>query len=141
MNASFEEKSVWIQLFATLLTFGAYFAIAGIMLSNGITALPAYAPLFAAVVVLMVIVLIAGHIVAAIASRPRGRQRDERDRLIEWRAESNSSWVVAAGVLTGVTCMVISIEPVWVAHLLLLSLVLSEILKYAFQILYYRRGV
>lgn len=139
MNASFEEKSVWVQLVGVVVGLGAYFVVAGRMLAAGVTALPAYAALFAVAVVLLVVLLIVGHALAALAGRPEGR--DERDRLIGWRAESNSSWVLAAGVLTAVTGMIFAVDNVWVAHLLLLSLVLSEVLGLALRLVYYRRGV
>ena len=139
VGASFEERSVWIQLFSMALVLGGYFWVAWKMLSQGITALPAYAPVFAAAVILMVIVLVVGHVVVAIASRPDGR--DERDRLIEWRAESYSGWLVATGVLLGITGMVVSVPNVFTAHLLLLSLFLSEVLKLVLQLVYYRRGL
>lgn len=139
MTASFEEKSVWIQLVCAMLGLSAYFVIAGRMLASGITALPAYAALFGVAVALMVVLLVAGHVVAAIASRPEGR--DERDRLIGWRAESNSGWLLATGVLGAVVGMLLGIENVWTANILLLSLFLSEILGYALRLVYYRRGV
>jgi len=139
MGTSFEEKSVWIQLVCMVLGLGAYFILAGIMLSNGVRDLPAFAALFMGATVLMVIFLIAGIVVASIASKPEGR--DERDRLISWRAEHNSSWVIAVGVLAAVTCMVFSIDNVWTANLLLLSLALSEVLGFVLQLVYYRRGV
>lgn len=139
MGASFEEKSVWIQLAGTVLGLGAYFVVAGRMLSAGVTALPAYVPLFVLAIVLIVILLVAGFVVAAIASRPEGR--DERDRLIGWRAESNSGWLLAVGVLAAITGMIFSIENVWIAHLLLLSLFLSEVLGFILRLVYYRRGV
>lgn len=139
MGASFEEKSVWIQLVGTVLGLGGYFIVAVRMVSAGVTALPAYVPLFAVAVVLMVILLVVGHAAAAIASRPEGR--DERDRLIEWRAESNSSWLLAAGVFAAVAGLVFSIDAVWIAHLLLLSLFLSETLGFVLRLVYYRRGV
>lgn len=139
MEASFEEKSVWIQLVGMVIGMGAYLAIAGVMLSNGVTTMPAYAALFMVATVGMVILLVVGHIVAAISNRPE--KRDERDRLIAWRAEHNSSWVLAAGVFTAITAMVFGIETVWVAHLLLLSMILSEVLGYGLRIIYYRRGI
>lgn len=139
MSASFEEKSVWIQLFGTVIGLGAYFVVAGRMLSAGVTALPAYVALFIVSVILMVILLVAGLVIAAIASRPEGR--DERDRLIGWRAENNSSWLLAVGVLSAVTCMIFSIDNVWIAHLLLLSLFLSQVLGFILQLVYYRRGM
>lgn len=139
MNASFEEKSVWIQLVSTVAVLGSYFVIAALMLSKGVTVLIAFVPLFIVAVVLLVIVLVAGHIVVAVASKPEGR--DERDRLIGWRAESNSAWILAVGVFAAITALIASVEGVYVAHLLMLSMLLSEVAKYVFQLVYYRRGL
>ncbi len=139
MSTSFEEKSVWIQLICMVIGLGAYFIRAAIMFSNGVREMPAFAALFMVATVFMVIMLIIGHIIAVIARKPEGR--DERDRLISWRAEHNSSWVLAVGVFTAVTCMTFSIDNVWTANLLLLSLGLSEVLGLILQLVYYRRGV
>jgi len=99
----------------------------------------AFVPLFFVAVVLLVVVLVAGHTVVAIASKPEGR--DERDRLIGWRAERNSSWILSVGVLTAITGMVLAIPNVWIAHLLMFSMLLSEVARYVFQLVYYRRGM
>jgi len=139
MGASFEEKSVWIQLIGTVLGLGAYFVVAGLMMSAGVTELVAYVPLFVVAVVLMVVLLVVGHAAAAIVGRTE--DRDERDRLIGWRAESNASWLLGVGVLAAITGLIVSIEPVWIAHLLLLSLFLSEVLGYLLRLVYYRRGM
>ncbi|HYN09833.1 MAG TPA: hypothetical protein VES67_20790 [Vicinamibacterales bacterium] len=61
--------------------------------------------------------------------------------MIEWRAEGNSGWLLAVGVLAGITGMVASVPNVWIAHLLLLSLFLSEVLKLVLKLVYYRRGM
>lgn len=139
MGASLEEKSVWIQLIATVLGLGAYFVVAGRMMAAGVVALPAYVPLFVVSVVLMVILMVSGFVVAAVASRPEGR--DERDRLIGWRAEHHSSWVVSVGVFAAITGLVFSIEGVWIAHALLVSMFLSEVLGFVLRLVAYRRGV
>lgn len=139
MAASFEEKSVWVQLISVVLGLGVYVVVAGMMIANGVTAMPAYAALFMVATVLMVILLIAGHIVAAISGRVEGR--DERDRLIEWRAEHHSSWLLAVGVLVAVTGMVCAVDNVWNAHVLLLSLIFSELLGFILRLVYYRRGL
>jgi hypothetical protein len=139
MNASFEEKSAWIQLVGMITTLGFYFAVATRLLAQGITDLRAFVPIFIVAVIVMVAVLVAGHVLAALVDRPAGP--DERDRLIGWRAESNASWIVAVGVLTAITGLVLSVGDVWIAHLLMVSLFLSEIVKYACQLVYYRRGM
>lgn len=138
-DASFDEKSVWIQLASVVVGLGAYFVVAGRMLFDGIDVLAAYMPLFAVAVVLIVAVNVAGHTVAAIASRPEGR--DERDRLITWRAESNSSWILGVGAIVAIIGLIAPIGEVWVAHLLLLSLFAAEVAKDVNQLVYYRRGV
>jgi hypothetical protein len=139
MNASFEEKSVWIQLVATAAVLGAYFWVASRMMAAGVDHLAPYAPVFAVAVAALATVLTVGHIVIAVASRPEGR--DERDRLIEWRAESNSGWILASGVILAIMGMIASYGNVAIAHLLLLSLLASELVRFCLQILYYRRGV
>lgn len=139
MSASFEEKSVWIQLIGTVLGLGAYFVVAGLMLAGGVTELPAYIPLFAGAVVMIVIIIVAGHIVAAISRRPEGR--DERDRIIGWKAENNSGWVLAIGVFVAITGLIFLVEGVWIAHVLLVALFLSEVLGFILRIVYYRRGI
>ena len=139
MKKSFEEKSIWITLVSMLVIFGYYFVVAARMKSAGSSAVVEFVPLFVSVVVLMVVVIVIGHIVVAIASRPEGR--DERDRLIEWRAESNASWVLGVGVLAGIWSVATSVDNVWIAHLLLLFLISSEVVKSVSKLLYYRRGL
>ncbi len=139
MNASYPEKSAWVQLVAMALVFGGYFAIAASMRASGVTALAAFVPLFAVSVVLLVVVLVVGHIAAALTGRPQ--HADERDRLIGWRAEAGASWLLAAGVLASITAMLFAVDAFWIAHGLFAALLASELLKLALQIAFYRRGV
>lgn len=138
MNASFEEKSVWITLLALILAFGGYFFVAGHMLAAGVMLVGAYAAPFGVAVALLITVLVAAHIVTAIASRPDGQ--DERDRVIGWRAENNSSWILGAGVMVAIVALAFPIERVWVAHGLFATLFLAEVAKRLMQIYYYRWG-
>lgn len=139
MNASFEEKSVWITLFSLVATFAGYFFVAARMLSAGVMVVAPYVAVLGVTTVLLVIVITAGHVVVALASRPDGR--DERDRLIEWRAESNSSWLLAVGVLAAIAGLALGVGAAWIANGLLTSLFLSEVLKQVLQLVYYRRGI
>lgn len=139
MDMSFEEKSIWIQLASLIFGLGGYFVVAGLMLSNGVSALPPFAPVFAVAIVLIVAVNIAGHIVAAITSR--STEADERDRLIDCRAESRTSWILGIGVIGAIVALILSVGGVWVAHLLLVSLFASEVAKDVVQIVYHRRGI
>ena len=49
--------------------------------------------------------------------------------------------MVGTGVLAGITAMILEVPNVWTANLLLLSLVLSEVLKLVLQLVSYRRGI
>ncbi|MGQ0628712.1 MAG: hypothetical protein ACT4PL_11510 [Phycisphaerales bacterium] len=139
MTTSYEEKSVWIQLVAMTIALGVYFVVAWRMMATGVREMAAFAPLFFVAVAVMVVLLVVAHTLAALVSRVENR--DERDRLIAWKAEHRSAWVTAVGVLTGVTCLALGVESVYTAHLLLLGLTLSEMLGFVLQIVYYRKGV
>ncbi len=139
MSASFEEKSVWIQLVGTVVGLGAYFVIAGMMLANGVREMPAFAAVFGVSTVFLVILMVVGHIAAAVLSSPEGR--DERDRLIEWRAEAHSAWIVVVGVFAALTGMVFDVSNVWSANVLLASLFISQVLSSVLRLVSYRRGL
>lgn len=137
--SSFEEKSVWIQLTGLTLVLGGYIAAAGMLLAEGGTDIGPFIPLFIGATILLVAFQAAGHAVAAATSR--SDLRDERDRLIAWRAEARSSWVLGAGLIGGVGCLMMAVDAVWVANILLLSLFLSQMLCGTLQIVAHRRGL
>lgn len=167
VSTSFEERSAWIQLISQLVGMGAYTAVAGPILAEGVraveeearaqalTALTGASELSAAVegaqvappsffpvllaVALIIVINVVGHAVAAIASRPEGR--DERDRVIGWRAAHGSEWVLGLGTVVGITALMFELEGVWIAHLLLLFLFLSEVLCCVLKLAFYRRGM
>lgn len=136
---TFDEKSVWIQLVATLVSLGAYAAVASTITASGDEPLDAYIPALNVAVALNVAILVAGHLLAALTGR--AGERDERDRLIEWRSMSSSSWLLPTGVIAAIVALGAALDPVWIAHVLLVSLFASAVLKYALQIVYYRRGI
>ena len=139
MLPSFEERSVWVQLLGLGLVLGGYFASAGPMLARGVMHMAPYIAVFAVCLVLLIVVQIVGHIAAAIIGKPE--DADERDRLIGWKAEARSSWVLGLGVFAAIGSLAFGVEAVWVANGLLLALFASEMLKLALQAISYRRGV
>ena len=139
MNASFEEKSVWIQLVSMLLVMTGYLFVAGRMLASGVDAVAPFFIVFIVASVAMVVILVVGHIVAALTGP--ADPADERDRQIGWRAESRSSWVLGASVLIAVAALSLGLSTAWIANLLMVSMFVSEVLKYTLQLWYYRRGM
>lgn len=140
MDAPYEEKSAWVTFLSLTVVFGIYFFVAAQMLTAGLTDVVApFVPLFIGVVVLLVVVLVVGHIVAALMGRPEAR--DERDQMIERRADSSSGWILGAGVLIAAFCLALPIGRAWIANGLLMALVLSEVVNYGLRLFFYRRGV
>ncbi len=139
INLSFEERSVWIQLASLGAILIGYGDIAGLMLLAEVIHIVPYVPVFAVAVVLLIVLMIVGHAVTAATSRPEGR--DERDKLIVWRAESNAGWVLGVGVFAALAGLIFSINNLWIAHVWLPSMFLSEIAKLVLQIIYYRQGM
>ncbi|MDG1891344.1 MAG: hypothetical protein P8L18_08535 [Verrucomicrobiota bacterium] len=137
--SSFEEKSNLIQLGSMFLSFGVYVALAGSMFQGEEVRLMDFAPLVFVAILLLIFSNAAGHAVVAIASRRD--TRDERDKLIEWRATMHVSWITPAGVICGIAGLFLEVQPILLAHLLLGSLFLSEMGKSLFRLYDYRSGV
>ena len=139
MDTSFEEKSVWIQLVSLVVGLGGYLVFAGILVSNGVIVLTAFVPFLVAAIVVIVAINIAGHMVVAIKSR--SDDADERERIIGYLAESRAAWILGVGVIGAIIALILAVDDIWIAHLLLVSIVGSEVVKLVLQIVYYRRGI
>lgn len=139
LRASFEERSAWIQLTSLVVALGGYFIAAGVLLAEGATELTACMPLFVMAIVVVIVINVVFHVLAAVAGR--AEDADERDRVIVWRAEAGSGWVLACGVFFALCALLFRLAPVWTAHLLLLFWFLSDTLRCALQLRYYRAGM
>ncbi len=120
MNLSYQEKSIWGSLIATLIVYGHYFASG----SHG---------LIGTIVVLVVIQIICQSAIA-IASKPEAA--DERDRLIDAKACRNGYFLLVTGIIV---CMNVGVN--LGVNALLMALVAAEIGKSITQLYLYRRGV
>ena len=120
-DITYQEKSIWGQLIATLVVYGRYF-ISG---SPGS---------LAGTIVLLVIIQIVAQIAIAVANRPE--PKDERDRLIDAKAYRAGYLLLVTGTIL---CMNIVVSPT--VNALLMALVASEAGKSITQLYYYRRGI
>lgn len=145
---SYKEKSILISLLAVAALYGAYFydVIAGDVEQT----LQAMLASMFGIVIALVIVHIAYHIVISLDDVSEAE--DERDQAVNRRAS-----VFGYNILFIVVLMVtfrLVITGAWaeeggmeapsdfeIANLLLAGLVLSEVVYYAAQLLFYRRGV
>lgn len=147
MDLSFQEKSAWGLLVGIVVVSAFYFPLAFDVVATA----PHPAPLIAVSVVgVIAIVIIETVYHAIIAVRARGEtEPDERDRLIDLKAERNSGFVLGVGLFTLVGWIFMQsalgtevvMQPLTIAVWILLALTVSEVAKLGWQIWYYRTGV
>jgi hypothetical protein len=137
---SFREKSAWLM---GLLMFAAglyyLYLVRGASQALGETAPPAVIMAF---VVVVVIGSVAGQIVLALSSRKEAdAPADEREQLVQHRAGNWSGYVLATGAVCSLGHFLVFGDGNMLFHLVMASLIVSQIGDYAFQILLLRRGV
>jgi hypothetical protein len=155
MDMSFKEKSAWISLLSTVSIFGYYFYNIFMLIGEPPEmAKEAAKDYLIHAVFLSIVVESVFHIVlAAINRQSKAIEGDERDKTYEYKANSLGYTVLAVGVVITLGGM-ITLEynptlaeynrvmqiPLQTAHILMFSFILSEIVRFAGQIFYYRKG-
>ena len=132
---TFREKSAAASLAITALAFGAY----GLwVFQRGPSEGDAIAGAVAVIVVQIGLQVLA-HILFALQARPEGV--DERDRGVDRLAQRNA-YVVLFGSVWAVLGMALAPMPtLTLAYALVGAIVLAELVRFASQIFYYRRGL
>ena len=123
MNLSYQEKSIWGSLIATLIVYGRYYALG------------ARGSLVVTVIALIIIEIVCQGVISVL-SRPE--RKDERDRVIAARAYRVAYTILVAGVLT---ILFISDFVAPTVKTLFLALVVADAGKSVTRLYYYRRGV
>jgi len=141
---SFRETSAWISMISLLGVFGFYFTVVGYAIGVGPLPPPAFLGEYFAAVVLLVIVQIALHIIAAIVTRASGGDmdmtRDEREKLIELKANRFGYFIVLSGAIMVAGAIGIGAPGYWTANALVFSVALGELARFGAQVIYYRLG-
>lgn len=137
---SFREKSAWISLLIYGGVFGAYF----------LTVWQAWDDLYArglvigltvgAIVVLTILAVGLTTIVALFTPKAANAPADERETLIDLKAERIASYTLSVGVVCLIGALLAGVSGVLAAVLLLASLVIAELVKACAQIAYFRTG-
>ena len=145
MDLSFQEKSAWGLLSGILVVSAFYFPRALDIVEYAGNPIALIAISVVGVIALVVIEVIY-HIIIAI---PGGDESDERDKLIDLKAERNGGLVLAIALFvlvghiiaenvlqsgTGPSALLIAVY-------IIASLTASEVAKLASQIWFYRAGI
>ena len=136
---SFREISAWITLVTVAVCFGIYFGTiaTGVVSPRGFDTL--HLGLFCAAA--LVVLQIGSHAVAARLTPSDARApRDERERLIAWRAQSLGYYVLMVGVLLLFLPGHLGHSPVDLMNFALLDVVVAALTVAIAQIVLYRRG-
>lgn len=142
---SFREKSAWISLVTLIAVFGLYFAHVAAALRAGPVDPHDFLGQYIGSVVLLVILQIVLSIIAAIAARVTGdaaqTARDEREQLIELKANRFALFIVQTGAVLTAGAISLGAPAYVTANCLVLALTLGELVRFGGQIVYYRLGV
>jgi hypothetical protein len=135
---SFREKSAWISVISMSGIYGFYFW--SVFHATPKLGSFYFGGLLETIIALVVVQVVLSIAVAIFAPKEAQAPRDERDKLIELRAMR----VAYAGLATsvGLACFFGAFNPpiVFNTNALLFILVTAEILRFAYQIVQYRRG-
>lgn len=142
MPMSFREKSAWAM--ALILTgAGMFYADKVVRISNalGQTAPPLIGLVVAYVVLVVIASIILMSTLAVSAGKEADQPADEREKIIADKAGNWSGYVLAVPALGALSHYSVSMDGNMLFHLIFLSLMLSQISEYVFQIFLCRRGV
>lgn len=147
MDFSFQEKSAWGSMAAIVLAGIWYFpkALVVVRTSDSAVALVAVSVIW---VILLIIVQVVYHTLIAVAAPGDAGKTDERDRLIDLKAERNASFILGFGLFWLIGWIVAQSiigaypvpQPLEIVVWLLLAVTISEVAKLVSQIWHYRVG-
>ena len=137
---SFREKTAWIELITYGVVFGGYF----------FTLWQAWDELYArglvigltvgAIVVLVIMAVTLTAVVALFTPKEANAPADERETLIDLKAERIASYALSTGVVCLIGGLLAGMNGILIAVLLQASLVIAELVKVIAQIAYFRLG-
>lgn len=135
---SISEKSALLTLAAVLLVFALYFVdTVGSSPEGAIAA-------FINAVILLVVIMVAGHIAIALFHSPHGEldsPADERDHEISRRSLRNAYYALAAGFWCMPVLIALPLPTQLALQCWLLLLVIAEVVYQGSIIRYYRAGI
>lgn len=138
-DLSFREKSAWVSFLSILGVFTPFFWNSYRQFTGAVDGRAAVTTAFA-LLALFVALEIVLHVAIALQSPREARSpKDERERLIEWRATAVAFQVLVVGALFAVFTVHLSPKAWVIQQVVLLAVVVAELVKFGTQIVLFRR--
>jgi hypothetical protein len=131
---TYREKSAAASLAITAIAFAAYGFWAFQQPRSTGDAVMALIGL----IVVQIVVQVIAHVLFAVQARPEGV--DERDRMVERLAQRNAYFVLFGSVWAVLGMALEALPGLTIAYGLIATIVLAELVRFASQLFYYRRG-
>ena len=139
LNGPFRAKSAGVSL-VVILIIGLYFVANAIALLPGDQAVPDGALSLVITTLVLVIVVESALQIVLFIGAGRIEARTTRDDSIAAQASRNAYHVLTVGVFVTFGSMLAGFTPFSMGSLLLLAFLLADLVKYASQVVYYRRA-
>ena len=140
INAPFRVKSAGISLIVTLIIGMYYFANAVPLLGSEQVIPDGMVGLIITTIILSIVVTATLQITLFVGA---GQIEDEtqQDRVVSAKSNRNAHGVLSAGVIVTVgSSIVFGLNPFQMINVLLFAFLLSEVVQYASQLVYYRHN-
>ncbi|MBT3252684.1 MAG: hypothetical protein HN995_02095 [Candidatus Marinimicrobia bacterium] len=142
MHLSYQEKSIWASLIITSIMFIYYFSRVLGVIENPEIPETSLIIVFIGVITVTIFAQIVIQSIMAIIYRDEVKDGgDERETLIRLKATSISHYVLISGVW--IACMSFYLNPsaLMLMNVFIVFFVVSEIVGFVTQLIYYQRGV
>jgi len=139
---TYREKSAWA--FLVLLVFaGAFYAweVGGAWLSAGEAPKPSFKLAAVYIGIVIIGIIVSQFSIAAQAGEEADIPADERERLAILKAGNLSGIVLGFGAVAGAIHFYEYDDGRLMFHIVVASIMLSQIVEYALQVWFFRRGV
>jgi len=142
MNLTYQEKSIWASLIITSVMFIYYFSrVLGVIQDPELTG-SSLIMVFIGVITITILAQIVIQSVMAIIYRTEVEEgSDERESLIRLKATSISHYILISGVWFASVTFYLLPSAFMLMNLFIIFFIVSEIIGYVTQLIYYQRGV
>jgi len=142
MNLTYQEKSIWASLIITSLAFAYYFSRVFAVLANPALPESSLISVFIGVITITIFAQVVFQSIMAIVYRDEVDDGgDERESLIKLKATRISHYVLISGVWIACLSFYLNPSALMLINLFIVFFVVSEIVGFVSQLIYYQRGV